>query len=80
MGEEELVCLRVNYEIPNDVVLSVARTSDDGDMPTRPPVGYIALLIDYFKARLLLSIFSPIKGLLVAMNVASFQLHPNIYS
>ena len=72
----ELVLLRVNYVISNDVILSIAGAPDDGDIPMRPPPECVTLLVDYSKEGLWLSIHAPVRPLLVAMNIAPSNSNP----
>ncbi|XP_052290072.1 uncharacterized protein LOC127899951 [Citrus sinensis] len=70
----DLFKVRKLYNIPNEVLLVVP---EKGDVPSRPPKGYVTMHLESFKlgARLLLqSYFARILG---GMHLTPGQLHPN---
>ncbi|XP_052288073.1 uncharacterized protein LOC127899137 [Citrus sinensis] len=66
--------LRNLYNIPNDVLLVV---SGNGDVPSRPPRGYVTMHLESFKLGARLPLQRYFAKILGGMHLAPGQLHPN---
>ncbi|GMN18672.1 hypothetical protein TIFTF001_050825 [Ficus carica] len=71
-----LVALRREFNIPENVDLLVPGVDD---LPSRPPSGYIALSVEYFRAGLRLPFHPFLRQALTRLNVAPAQLNANAY-
>ena len=66
--------LRNLYHIPNDVELVIP---GKGDVPSRPPSGYVTLHLECFKLGVRLPLQSYFAKVLSGLHLAPGQLHPN---
>ncbi|GMN61369.1 hypothetical protein TIFTF001_030455 [Ficus carica] len=71
-----LAALRRDFQIPAEVDL---RVPGENDLPSRPPLGYIALSAEYFRAGLRLPLHPFLRRALTWLNVAPAQLNANAY-
>lgn len=71
-----LATLREEFRIPPDVELLVP---GEGDLPSQPPPGYVALSAEYFRAGLRLPLHPYLRRALTRLNVAPMQLNTNAY-
>ena len=51
----------------------------EDDLPSRPPPGYIALSVEYFRAGLCLPFHPYLRRALTRLNMAPTQLNANAY-
>ncbi|XP_024034841.1 uncharacterized protein LOC112096142 [Citrus clementina] len=70
----DLFKLRNLYNIPNEVLLVVP---GKGDVPNRPPKGYVTMHLKSFKLGARLPLQSYFARILGGMHLAPGQLHPN---
>ncbi|XP_052290965.1 uncharacterized protein LOC127900354 [Citrus sinensis] len=70
----DLFKLRNLYNIPNDVLLVVP---GKGDVPSRPPQGYVTMHLESFKLGARLPLQRYFAKILGGMHLAPGQLHPN---
>ncbi|GMN69122.1 hypothetical protein TIFTF001_038180 [Ficus carica] len=73
---EYLAALRRDFQIPAEVDL---RVPGENDLPSRPPLGYISLSAEYFRASLRLPLHPFLRRALTRLNVAPAQLNANAY-
>ncbi|GMN67186.1 hypothetical protein TIFTF001_036426 [Ficus carica] len=71
-----LAALRRDFQIPAEVDL---RVPGENDLPSRPPLSYIALSAEYFRAGLRLPLHPFLRLALTRLNVAPAQLNANVY-
>ncbi|GMN43141.1 hypothetical protein TIFTF001_012342 [Ficus carica] len=71
-----LAALRRDFQILAEVDL---RVPDENDLPSRPPLGYIALSAEYFRAGLRLPLHPFLRRALTQLNVVPAQLNANAY-
>ncbi|XP_024047955.1 uncharacterized protein LOC112101523, partial [Citrus clementina] len=70
----DLLNLRTLYNIPGDVILSIP---GKGDVPSRPPKGYVTLHLESFKLGARLPLQPYFARILGSMYLVPGQLHPN---
>ena len=70
----DLLKLMNLYNIPEDVLLAIP---GKGNVPSRPPKGYVTLHLKSFKLRARLPLQLYFARILGGMHLASGQLHPN---
>ena len=70
----DLLKLRNLYNIPEEVLLVISRK---GNIPNRPPRGYVTMHLASFKLRARLPLQPYFARILSGMHLAPGQLHPN---